>query len=503
MTSNELLRTQGLCKRFPGVVALDSVDFSLAAGEVHALLGENGAGKSTLIKVLSGAYQQDAGTVELQGRGIAPRTPREAQHLGISTVYQEVNVLPNLSVSQNIFLGREPKRLGLIHWREMHRQSALLLQDFKLEIDVTRTLDRYSIAVRQLIAIARAVNTEARVLILDEPTASLDAGEAERLFGIMRQLKSKGVAILFVTHFIDQVYAVADRITVLRNGARVGTFDTHLLPRRRLIEHMLGKELQALEQTVPGKRVSTAGGPILELRAVGAEKSVSGLSFTIAPGEAVGLSGLLGSGRTEVCNLLFALDQPVAGEIRFKGEPVRLKHPRAAVALGMALCPEDRRDAGIIGELSLRENIVLALQARRGWWNPIAYKEQAEIARKAIAELRIATTDIEKPIEYLSGGNQQKAILARWLATGPGLLILDEPTRGIDIGAHLEILQLIRTLCEHGMALLVSSSELEEVVAFSHKVIVLRDRRQVAELEGDDIREDKIMRAIAADGALA
>jgi monosaccharide-transporting ATPase len=503
MVLSTVLSIQGLCKRFPGVVALDSVDLGLNAGEVHALLGENGAGKSTLIKVLSGAYQLDAGTMELQGRRIAPRTPREAQYLGISTVYQEVNVLPNLSVSQNIFLGREPKRFGLIHWREMHRQSALLLQRFKLEIDVTRTLDHYSIAVRQLVAIARAVNTAARVLILDEPTASLDAGEAERLFGILRQLKSQGVAILFVTHFIDQVYAVADRITVLRNGAKVGTFDTHGLPRQRLIEHMLGKELQALEQTSAGKRISTAGGPILELRDVGAEKSISGLSFTIAPGEAVGLSGLLGSGRTETCNLLFALNQPTTGEIRFKGEPVHSKHPRAAVAMGMAFCPEDRRDAGIIGALSLRENIVLALQARSGWWKPLGNKEQAEIARKAVAELRIATTDIEKPIEYLSGGNQQKAMLARWLATSPSLLILDEPTRGIDIGAHLEILQFIRALCERGMALLVSSSELEEVVAFSHKVIVLRDRRQVAELNGDDIREDRIMRVIAADGALA
>jgi galactofuranose transport system ATP-binding protein len=498
-----LLQTQGLCKRFPGVVALDNVDLDLNPGEIHALLGENGAGKSTLIKVLSGAYQQDAGTMELQGRRIAPRTPREAQHLGISTVYQEVNLLPNLSVSQNIFLGREPKHYGLIHWREMHRQSAVLLQGFNLEIDVTRRLDSYSIAVRQLVAIARAVSTAAQVLILDEPTASLDAGEAQKLFGILRQLKSRGVAILFVTHFIDQVYAVADRISILRNGARVGTFDTHKLPRRRLIEHMLGKELQALEATAPANRFRVDGSPILELRAVGAAKSVNGLSFSIASGQAVGLSGLLGSGRTETCNLLFALDQPVRGEIRFKGHPVHLKHPRAAIALGMALCPEDRRDAGIIGALSLRENTLLALQARRGWWNPIVKKEQVEIARKAVEELRIATTDIEKPIEHLSGGNQQKAILARWLATNPSLLILDEPTRGIDIGAHLEILQLIRSLCERGMALLVSSSELEEVVAFSHKVIVLRDRKQVAELEGADIREDKIMQVIAASEVLA
>lgn len=503
MTATALLRIQGLCKRFPGVTALDNVDLSLEAGEVHALLGENGAGKSTLIKVLTGVHPKDAGVIELQGRRIAPRTPGEAQRLGVSTVYQEVNLLPNLSVAQNIFLGREPARFGLVRRREMVRRSAELLARFNLDIDVTRTLDSYSIAVRQLVAIARAINTSARVLILDEPTASLDGSEVERLFAIVRRLKSQGISILFITHFIDQVYAVSDRITILRNGARVGTFNTDELPRRALIGHMLGKELQTLEEKAPGDRAPVREEPVLELRDVGADRTVGRVSFTVAPGEAVGLAGLLGAGRTEVCKLVFGLDRRDTGEIRFKGEHVDLKHPRSAVARGMALCPEDRREEGVIGPLSVRENIVLALQARNGWWRPVAKKRQAAIARKAVRELQIATPDNEKPIEQLSGGNQQKAILARWLATDPDLLILDEPTRGVDIGAHAEILKLIRALCERGMALLVSSSELEELVAFSHKVVVMRDREQVAELRASDIREEQIMKAIAGSGAEA
>jgi simple sugar transport system ATP-binding protein len=497
MNPNPLLRIRGLCKRFPGVTALDQVDLSVDAGEVHALLGENGAGKSTLIKVLTGAYRRDGGTIEFGGVPIEPATPAAAQRLGICAVYQEVNLLPNLSVAQNIFLGREPKRWGLVDWREMHKRSTLPLERFNLDIDVTQTVDSYSIAVRQLVAIARAVDMSARLLVLDEPTASLDAGEAGKLFGIMRQLKSQGVSILFITHFIDQVYAMADRITVLRNGGKVGTFETAGLPRRRLVEHMLGKELQELEERAPGNPGSTSGRPVLELRDAGARKSVHGLNFKVAPGEAAGLSGLLGSGRTETCELIFGLAAADYGEIRFKDRPVHPKNPRAAIALGMAFCPEDRRAQGIIGPLGIHENIVLALQARRGWWNPIGIRQRNALARKAVAEMKIATPDIAQSVERLSGGNQQKVILARWLATDPELLILDEPTRGIDIGAHAEILKLIRTLCARGMALLVTSSELEELVAFSHKVVVLRDRAQIAQLEGGSINEGNIMRAIA------
>ena len=497
MSTTPLLEAHGLSKRFPGAIALDGVDLSLHAGEVHALLGENGAGKSTLIKILTGAYRRDEGTIQLDGAPVDPKTPAQAQRLGISTVYQEVNLLPNLSVAHNVFLGREPKRRGLVDTREMRRRTATLLKRFDLDVDPGRTLDNYPVAVRQLIAIARAVDMSARVLVLDEPTASLDSREVDQLFATIGQLKAEGVAILFITHFIDQVYAVSDRITILRNGRKVGTFLARDLPRRQLIEHMLGKELQMLEgaPTPSGERDTSE--PVLELREVGTHRSVKGLSFSVAAGEAVGLSGLLGSGRTETCRTIFGLDPADEGEMRFRGNPIRPRDPRSAIALGMGLAPEDRRDQGIVGPLTVRENIVLALQVRRGWWRRIGRKEETALAQKAVEELKIATASLETPIEHLSGGNQQKTILARWLATEPVLLILDEPTRGIDIGAHAEILKLIRTLCDRGMSLLVASSEMDELVAFSHRVIVLRDRSQLAQIEGAAISEDAIMQAIA------
>lgn len=499
MTQPPLLEARGLCKRFPGVVALDGVDLALFPGEVHALLGENGAGKSTLIKVITGAHRRDEGVVVFEGRPIDPKTPAQAQKLGIGTVYQEVNLLPNLSVAQNVFLGREPKRLGLIDSGEMRQRTATLLQRFDLDIDPGRTLDSYSVAVRQLVAIARAVDMSARVLVLDEPTASLDSREVDRLFAIVRQLKAEGVAILFITHFIDQVYAISDRITVLRNGRRVGTFPASELPRTQLIEHMLGRELQALEAAAPTLREATAVEPVLQLKDVGGRGSVRDLSFSVAAGEAVGLSGLLGSGRTETCRTIFGLEPHDEGEVCFRGRPVRPRDPRSAISLGIGLAPEERREQGIIGPLSVRENIILALQARRGWWRRIGSKRETALAAKAVDDLKIRTASLETPIQNLSGGNQQKVILARWLATEPDLLILDEPTRGIDIGAHAEILKLIRKLCDDGMSLLVASSELEELVAFSHKVVVLRDRAQVAVLEGADVREQSIMQAIAGD----
>jgi len=505
MPPSALLQISGLTKRFPGVLALDGVDLTLHAGEVHALLGENGAGKSTLIKVLTGAYSRDAGVIDFAGRPIEARTPAEAQRLGITTVYQEVNLLPNLSVGENIFLGREPRRWGFIDHGEVRRRTAALLKRFDLEVDPTRTLDSYPVAVRQLIAIARAIDMSARLLILDEPTASLDSREVERLFGIVRQLRSEGVAILFVTHFLEQVYAISDRITVLRNGRKVGTWKTEELPRRALIEQMLGRELQMVERERPEPlpAAETREAAFLDVRELGAERSVRNLSFTIRRGEVVGLSGLLGSGRTESCRLLFALDRADTGELRIRGEVARPKGPRGAIALGIGFGPEDRRDEGIVGSLSLRENIVLALQAHRGWWRRIGEGTEAEIAKRAVSEFRIVASDIEVPIETLSGGNQQKAILARWLATEPELLILDEPTRGIDIGAHAEILKLIRVLCGRGMALVVASSELEELVVFSHKVVVLRDREQIALLEGAAISEESIMHAIAGGGESA
>jgi monosaccharide-transporting ATPase len=496
ITPNTLpvLQLKGIHKIFPSVHALKGVDFTLRAGEIHALLGENGAGKSTLIKVMTGVYQRDGGDILLDGQPIFPKNTGDAQDLGISTVYQEVNLLPNLTVAQNIYLGREPRRFGLINWAKVNRDAKELLKTYDLDIDVTLPLSSYSIAVQQLIAIARGVDMSAKVLILDEPTASPD--EVQSLFRIMRDLKARGIGIVFVTHFLDQVYAVCDRITVLRSAQLVGEFEIANLSRAELIGHMLGKELAALEEHKPQLN-KNAGDSLLDAKELGRTAMLSPTDVQVSKGEVLGLAGLLGSGRTELCRLIFGVDKKHIGTVTFNGTKVNFSSPRDAITAGMGLCPEDRKHDGILGQLSVRENMILARQIKQGWWKFIPRKEQEEIANRYVKELSIATSDIEKPIEQLSGGNQQKVILARWLAANPSLLILDEPTRGIDIGAHAEIILLIRKLCEQGLALIVASSELEELVAFSSRVMVLRDRQKVAELEGSDINPQRIMQAIA------
>ncbi len=492
-----VLQLKNICKRFPGVIALENVDFEVVPGEIHALLGENGAGKSTLIKVMTGAYPMDGGTITLAGKPVSPRDPAHAQAIGISPVYQEVNLLPNLSVAHNLFLGREPSRFGFIQWREIYRRAEEVLEKYSLKIDVRRSLSSYSIAIQQLVAIARGVDSSAKLLILDEPTASLDATEVAVLFKILRELRSKGISVIFVTHFLDQVYAICDRITVLRNGTRVGTFEAETLPRAQLIAHMLGRELQEIESKKPCTPIKSADKPALQVDNLAARNGVRNVSFSVSEGEAIGLAGLLGSGRTEICQALFGLVEKTSGRTLIHNEEKVFNRPADAIKAGLALCPEDRKVEGIIGPLSIRENLVLALQARRGWWRPIPLAEQKQLAQTAISDLRIACPHAEKPIGELSGGNQQKVILARWLCTQPKILILDEPTRGIDIGAHAEIIKLIRKLCSQGLTLVVASSEIEELVAFVDKVLVMRDKVQVASLTGDDISEESIVAAIA------
>ncbi|WP_240224258.1 sugar ABC transporter ATP-binding protein [Rheinheimera hassiensis] len=495
-TPSLVLELKQVCKHFPGVKALQDVDLRLFAGEVHALLGENGAGKSTLVKVMTGALAKSSGEIYFNSQNCSFASPAAAQQAGISTVYQEVNLLPNLSVAQNLFLGHEPRRFGLIQHQKMQQQAQQLLLRFKLNIDVSAPLAQYSVAVQQLIAIARGVAMSAKVLVLDEPTASLDSSEVQMLFDVMRQLRDQGVAIVFITHFLDQVYQISDRITVLRNGSKVGEYLAADLPRARLIEAMLGKELQQLTHQA-ATTTPAAAELLLVLNNIAVKGSISGISLTVAQGQAVGLAGLLGSGRTEVCRAVYGVDALSQGEIQFGGRTLRLQQPADAIKAGIALCPEERKTEGIIGPLSIRENIMLALQARRGWWRYLPVKQQQQLAAFYIDKLHIATPDAEKPIEQLSGGNQQKVILARWLAINPQLLILDEPTRGIDIGAHAEILLLIKSLCQQGMSLLVTSSELEELVAFAGKVVVLRDRQKVTELSGDTMTAPHIMQAIA------
>jgi galactofuranose transport system ATP-binding protein len=494
-----LLQTQGLTKSFGSVAALSSVDFNLYPGEVHAVLGENGAGKSTLIKLITGVYRKDAGTILLEGQEIDPRDPRHAQEYGISTVYQEINLIPTLSVAENIYLGRQPMRFGLVDMRTTNRQAKDLLAKFNIHIDVARTLSTFSVAIQQLIAIARGVDMSAKVLILDEPTASLDRAEVNLLFDVIRSLKQQGIGVLLITHFLDQVYEISDRITVLRNGYKVGEYMTSELPRVKLISEMLGKELtEELTGTGEnGAETRKEGEAFVQVHNLARRGMLESFDLEVHKGEIVGLAGLLGSGRTEAALLIFGVVSSDTGETLIKGEKVNLHSPRHAVGRGFALCPEDRKADGIVGELSVRENIILALQAKQGWLRHIPHKKQQEIADEMIKALHIVTPDANKPAGQLSGGNQQKLILARWLVSQPEFLILDEPTRGIDVGAHAEIVNIIKRLCKQGIALLVISSELPEIVDYSDRIVVLRDRRKITELVGDEISENAIMQAIA------
>lgn len=492
-----LLEAHKINKIFPGVVALDKVDFILKAGEVHALLGENGAGKSTLIKCLTGAYKRDGGDILLNGQSISPRDTLDAQGLGIGTVYQEVNLLANLTVAENMLLGRQPKRWGIVQTKQMNQMTKDILNQYGLNIDVSQLLSAYSVAIQQIIAIARAVDLSGKVLILDEPTASLDAKEVQMLFGVIRKLKQKNIGIIFISHFLDQVFEISDSITVLRNGRLIETVATNEISSIDLVTMMLGYELG--EEVKAKSDDDIERETLVEFKDFGRKQMIEAFDLKIGKGEVVGFAGLLGSGRTETAEILFGVTPHDSGSATLNGQDINLSSPRAAIANGFGFCPEDRKSDGIIADLSVRENIILALQAQRGWANPLPKTEQLEICKKYIKALDIRPPDPEKPIRLLSGGNQQKVILARWLATNPDFLILDEPTRGIDVGAHAEIIRLIENLCEDGMSLLVISSELDELVAYSHRIIVVRDHQHVAELIGSEISTDSIVETIAAD----
>ncbi|WP_201305433.1 sugar ABC transporter ATP-binding protein [Paenibacillus puerhi] len=494
-----ILQMTGIHKQFPGVKALSGVNFQMFPGEVHALMGENGAGKSTLIKVLTGVYSIDDGQVVMDRQSIKINSPEDAQSAGISTVYQEVNLCPNLSVAENIYIGREPRRFGRILWKQMNQDAQLLLKKrMNLEIDVTLPLNAYSVAVQQLIAIARAVSVSAKVLILDEPTSSLDRGEVMQLFAVMTRLKNEGMAILFVTHFLDQVYEISDRITILRNGEFVGEYMAKELPRIDLVSKMIGKELHLLEELpkVAGDR-QTHKDLLLEAVSLGKKGSIEPVDLQIGKGEIVGLAGLLGSGRTELARLFFAADRADSGEIKVGGVKAQIHSPRQAIDQGIAFCSENRKTEGIIDDLTVRENIILALQASQGWFKTISRKRQDEIADEYIKALNINPPNPEHLIKNLSGGNQQKVLLARWLLTEPKLLILDEPTRGIDIGAKAEIQKLVLSLSQKGMSVLFISSELEEVLRVCDRIAVLRDRKKVKEMSGDEMSQKNVMQAIA------
>jgi monosaccharide-transporting ATPase len=500
----EIVSMKGIYKSYPGVQALDNVDFSLRRGEVHAVVGQNGAGKSTLIKVLTGVDQPDAGTIMLDQHKVTIRSPQHAQALGISTVYQEVNLCTNLTVAENILIGREPMRWGSINRKAVNTLAKEVLQRLDIDLDVTQTLGSCSVAIQQMAAIARALEiSSAKILILDEPTSSLDTRETEQLFSVMRKLKSGGVAIIFITHFLDQIYEIADRITVLRNGALVGTYETAKLSRLELIMKMIGRSLTELDDMSKIKQESSQhirSETLLETKEIGRAGSCEPISLELHAGEVVGLAGLLGSGRTEIAQLIFGVDQPDTGSMTMEGQQVNNYSPIGSISRGVALCPEDRKDAGIVGELSVRENIILAMQANLGWFKYLRTQEQYEIADKYIKLLNIVTPSADQPVKNLSGGNQQKVILARWLATNPKLLILDEPTRGIDVGTKAEIQKLVLSLAEEGKSCVFISSELEEVLRTSHRVVVMRDHKKVAEFSGE-VSQTKIMHTIAGSEA--
>ncbi len=478
-----------ISKFFPGVVALEKVDFALRKGEIHALVGENGAGKSTLIKVLTGVEQPDQGSIELNGKHIQVRSPQHSQELGISTVYQEVNLCTNISVAENIMLGHEPYRFGSIQWQKMNELAQKAINRLSIDIDVTQPLGNYSVAIQQMVAITRALEVlSAKVLILDEPTSSLDIHETNLLFDVMRKLKKEGIGIIFITHFLDQVYQVADRITVLRNGKLVGTFEAASLPIVELVAKMLGRSLTELDAIakVKSKEAKTKDKQhVVEVKGLGRTGVLDPVDLELNANEVLGIAGLLGSGRTELAGLIFGLDAPDHGSLTIGGEQVKNFSPLDSLKRGIALCPEDRKAEGVVGDLTIRENIILALQARYGWFKFMSRQKQDEIAEEYIKLLGIVTPSPDQLVKNLSGGNQQKVILARWLATNPKVLILDEPTRGIDVGAKAEIQKLVLKLAEEGKSCVFISSEMEEVLRISNRIAVLRDHKKVAEYPGN------------------
>ena len=495
MQEHCLLEMRHINKIFPGVKALSNVDFNLRKGEIHALMGENGAGKSTLIKVLTGVYPSDGGEITVDGVKANIRSPQDAQNNGISTVYQEITLCSNLTVAENMFIGRDKSFIN--HKKEYETKATKILDELGIPARSTQILGNCSLAVQQMVAIARAVDMKCKVLILDEPTSSLDDKEVNVLFKLMRDLKSRGVGIIFVTHFLEQVYEVCDRITVLRNGELVGEYLVEELPQVQLVAKMIGKDLNELSSfgEVEGKDFSDED-TLYEASKLSSSAALP-FNFKIHKGEVNGFTGLLGSGRSESVRAIFGADKVTGGQIKIKGKSVSIHKPIDAMKNGIGYLSEDRKGDGIIADLSVRENIILALQVMKGFFRPISKSETEAFADEYIKVLNIKTASRETPIKSLSGGNQQKVILARWLLTHPDYLILDEPTRGIDVGTKLEIQKLVLKLAEDGVAVTFISSEIEEMLRTCSRLIVMRDRHVVGELTGSDLNQAQVMKTIA------
>ena len=493
---DELLTMRNISKYFPGTKALNHVDFTLRRGEIHALMGENGAGKSTLIKVLTGVYPKDGGEIRVDGKVAHIHSPQDAQNAGISTVYQEITLCPNLTVAENMFIGRD--KGTMVNWNSYRERATKILESLGIPARANQELSRCSLAVQQMVAIARAVDMNCKVLILDEPTSSLDEKEVEMLFNLMRDLRGRGVGIIFVTHFLEQVYEVSDRITVLRNGELVGEYPIKELPQVELVAKMMGKDLNDLADLEEiGQKKAASEETVYEARQISSVESKP-FDFSIHQGEVNGFTGLLGSGRSESVRAIFGADRVTGGTVKVKGKPVRINKPHDAMMRGIGYLPEDRKRDGIIADLSVRENIILALQVKKGFFKPMSRAEMIRFTDEYIKALNIKTAGQDTPVGSLSGGNQQKVILARWLLTHPDYLILDEPTRGIDVGTKLEIQKLVLKLAaEEKMSITFISSEIEEMLRTCSRLIVMRDRNIVGELTGDELDQATVMKKIA------
>jgi len=498
--SRPLLEMKQIDKKFAGVAALTNANLQIFPGEIHALVGQNGAGKSTLIKILTGYYTRDAGEIIFDGRPIDFTSPREAQSNGISTIYQEINLVGYRSVTENICLGRKFSQWGLLDWKAMRATARDLLAKFKIDIDIDEPLENFSTAIQQMVAIARAVGFASKLVIMDEPTSSLDDREVEVLFSVIRQLKDQGISVIFVSHKIDELFAICDRITILRDGLTVRSGSMSDINRLELVSSMLGRDINLVKRsgtTSFGKHKLETHDTLIDVSHIRSAPRVRDVSLSINRGEIVGLAGLLGSGRSETARIIFGAEYKQAGNINLKGKSFNPQQPKDAIDAGIGFCTEDRKTEGIIPDLSVRENLTLALLPKLTKMGIVDKNAQDEIARKFVVSLKIKCSSIDQPIKQLSGGNQQKVLLARWLCMNPELLILDEPTRGIDVGAKAEIQNLIGDLAAQGLSVLMVSSEFEEIFEGAHKAVVLRDGIKVAELSGDVLDEAHLLYAMA------
>lgn len=503
MDAAPVLQARRVTKRWPGVLALDDVSFDLFGGEAHAIVGENGAGKSTLIKVLTGAYQPDGGEIVFQGREVSFASPRESQETGISTIYQEVNLIPLRSVAQNVFLGRELKtRFGLLDTKRMNREAAEILARYGIRADVTAPLRSLGLGTQQMVAVARAVSLDARAVIMDEPTSSLESGEVETLFRVIRQLKEEGVGVIYVSHRMDEIYEVCERVTILRDGKHVHTGPVSEIPRLELIARMLGREMKEVEHgaTEFGEERDATGAPVLSAKGLEREHLLEDVSLDVRPGEVLGLAGLLGAGRSETARAIFGAQALDSGTVEVDGKRMKTGSPARAIRAGIALLTEDRKADGIIPSLSVRENIVSAALPRISKVGLVSRREQNRIVEEFMGRLGIRASGPDQPVGELSGGNQQKVLLARWLCLNPKVLILDEPTRGIDVGAKAEVQRLIDELADGGLGVIMISSELEEVAEGSDRVAVLKDGAVIGQVSAQEATADRLMAMLAEGG---